>query len=769
MELMLKKYQGQYRNNKPVHHDHEDKKYYLDMIRNFYSEYAHSDGNILDVRSINGLARRTVKELRDYARGVQPIEPYLINLGFDKKEIEKFRKNNISFDPPKVYAKYRNLILSKMEGLSMTPVIKAEDEYANTERAMERNIMRLTRQEETIQTVGNRINDPLPNDIGSDGIDHLFQLGEIKLPIEIFAKDAFDKVMIRSKWESIAKMLYEDLIDLGGIACDQYISNERLVVDYVDYARVIVRPSIYPDYRDSDVRGYIRQRKLSDILMIQPDIEQIEYLRQIDKSYTNFTLGAWLKSGYREDYIRNSATTSNMGDFGVTEVKLYWLDNETQLYVTGTRKNGERQFERVPLDFNISDRMIRAGKRLEKVVVQKMYQAVWVVGTDIIYDYGEVDYITRPGEVGADSIIWPMQIYDSQQLSITEKVIPYVDELTIAVFKRRDLISKIPPGPRMVLYTNRMKDSITLGNKTYTIQDIKKMYQREGIFMVEEEDDFTLPNEIPREKKPFDLISETGVAEDLMVIDKTFISALQGIRDETGMNEVTDGGNPNPDMLKVVAENMQLASNSALRPTLKCFMDFYRNLTSATVWRTQIIAASGQYLNSLPISDYTVGIIQSGVELLKYNLSIQVDVNDKSYFDMLMQDLMSKKDQFPVEAYFTIFNAINGGDLKKAEYYLIKYSEMVSKLNHKRQLEVADATAKANQRASQEIELIKRETARSQADVKTQLEIIKAELAEERAEKDHQRKMEEIRLDHQLTKESSIAVTAANNANRLDQ
>ena len=751
-----------------------DEAYYKQKAREFYDSYRHETGYVRNSQLTNGSSRRSLRELRDYGRGLQPVSKYLVDLGFDEKEVRKFTDDNISFAPSQVYLKYRNIIISKLMDLKLTPTTRAVDHFANTEKIFQKNLAVLKRQPQTQQNApaAIRMDDPFPEGVTPEMIERHFQLGEMLLPIEVMMKDALDITFLKSRWDTIKKMLYEDLVDLAGMACDIIYTNGRMVVDYVDYSRVIMRSSTYPDFRDSDIRGYTRYRKLSEIRMIAPEFVTKYYnqLQKYENKSSDININYEQEVGHREDYAVNNRLWGDNSDFGIREVKFYWIDTEEHMYIEGVHPRGSRLFERVPLEFQLSDRARRAGKKLKKYTIQKMYCATWLPDEDLVYNYGEVDWINMHGVYGADQIMWPMQVFTTQEMSITEKVIPHIDDVVLALFKRRDLIKKIPPYPRMLIYKNRLEAMVEIAGKTYSLSDMLKMYQREGIFIADETQEWQLPGESPDTyKPPIDFIP-TGAMEDIQILDNSIFAGLRNIQLETGMNEVTDGSNPNPDMLKFVAENLKLATNNALRPTLTTYIHFYKTVNQVLCWRYQRIAAIGRFqLGVLPMNNNLSKIVQIGPELLNHDFHIEINVVDNDQYQLLMQDLLQKKEMLPAEGYFAVWNAIQNGDFKKAEMYLIEFSAQVKQIEHQKQLQIQEHNAKANQAAAMEAEKARQQTLQLEIQLKTELMQVEAAVQEEGKKMDHVRELEKIRLMEQLRFKTSTSVTSINNQNRLKQ
>ena len=123
----------------------------------------------------------------------------------------------------------------------------------------------------------------------------------------------------------------------------------------------------------------------------------------------------------------------------------------------------------------------------------------------------------------------------------------------------------------------------------------------------------------------------------------------------------------------------------------------------------------------------------------------------------------------PLDAYYTVLNIIEAGDLKKAQYVLTKYMAKATEEAHQRQLEIAQATAKANQEMALMTEQAKAQT--RQIDIQGKLQEIEAEsLAKiKELQEQHRLKMEEIEKQGGIQMDIAVATTKQNNRNRMEQ
>jgi len=773
-ENFMNKYGNGQLPSRPEVPGQKDESYYLRMCQYFMSNLANDTGTLIFAQSLNrGASRRSNKELRDYARGLQTIDKYLLQMGYEPDEIRKFRKSHISHQPIPLYPKFRNIMISKFLDLNLKAVPVATNEQARYERLMAKNKMKFLSDSRTRERVPTGMLPPMEPGVNNpEDVEYLYEIGGIQLPIELALQEALNYTLDNNEFESVAKMMIEDIIDLGGMACDLRSINGKQKIDYVDYGRVIARSSIYSDFRDSDVRGYTVQRKISDILMEDEDKIR-RHWDQIKQAYHGHVgLDTYnyrsQTSGYREDYAGSANPLQGYSDFGVTVLKLYWLDTEDEHYVVGRHARGNQIFEKVNPDFNLSDRAKRAGKRMETYTIQYMYQANWIVGTDIVYGYGKVDNIVRQGEPGASQIIWPMMIYSSQEPSMTEKVIPFLDDLQLAILKRRDLIAKMPPGPRMLVYKNRIRDSVNLGKKTYNIRQILKMYQRDGLLILDEEDDYSLPGEANSSQKPPVEFMPSGIAEDLQILENTIAVSIDRIQQVTGINPVVDGTATKGDILKSVAESMQRSANNVLRPWMVDYIHFYQRMSENIAWRYQVGTIHGDIeIEYTPLNTSFSKFVSLGRDLLRYDLSIRVETADNDYYQFLLQDLLAKRELLPAESYFAIYNAIRNRDLKKAEWLLVKFTRQAKAEEQAAQERLMEIQSEQNARAGMAVEQAKAQAEMEKLRAEIQRMREQAGLDENKAQRDHAREIEKILVKAKKEGEANVDVVRENKQNSI--
>jgi hypothetical protein len=784
-------YRKKYSQEKPAmpHSPYKkDKEFFLGVMKHHFGVYSSNGGGIGfgGIHSYGGSSRRSFSELRDHARGL--VDPSLYQNRYDPPLEDGPNKGthtwDISWQPYPIIPKFRNILKDKFRNLVLQPSVEANDASARMERNFVKNRMKLERRPETQQMVkGTPYASELPSQPGidtPDDVEFFYQMGGIMLGAEILMKDAIDAHMKNANWKAIEERVYEDIIDLNIMSIDTETVNGVVKYRYVDPAWIIIPPSTEPDYSDCDYRGYIELKKHGEIVLEASGELTEEEENQLAKIFESNSNGDSFSSynrgigkGSREDYA-GLGSGHGTHSHGHPVMVMYFLDIEVQRYVEGRHPRGSRIFERVDEDFELSERGKEAGKSVSEYSLLKMYKAKWVVGTDIVYNCEEVQDIVKAGDDGQRSIMWPLTVISDDEPSFVEKIIAFDDDIQHANFKLRNLIGKIPPAPRMVIFQNLVRDSVDIGDETFTILDMAKMFQNDGIWVMDRKQ-FEDPG--MDSNQPPVMFLESGIAEDVTILENRIMSGIDKIRNATGMNEVSDGSTPKSDMLVQVMQGFNQAANAALSGHLLVYILGFQYLCKQTGFGfiNKILKIKQSYNSPLDVvsreyavnHDFLIRVMQYGDDILRYEWNIEVKVETTERRNMIIQDLMSRKELLDEQSYFSIWDMILDGDYAKAKYFLAKYSAKAKAIAHQRQVEVAQSAARATAEANIQTEQAKIQTLQVEYGLKAELLTLEARLASQSSAEDHALEIEKIREDYNLSLQKELAVVKANNQNRL--
>lgn len=745
----------------------KDDEYFKRKAEYYYGIYCSDMAGVLYG---GGNSRRSYRELRDHARGLQSVERYKDILDPMSGKTKK-RRWNISWDTVKFLNKFKAIIKDKMTSMRLVPHTISNDESARYEKELLANQMRLAvnpKMKEFFNSIGVQ-----PEVMqGAEGIENeadvnfLVNMGGIRLGVEIAMKDALDVTLEESKYEDgLVDMIADDIIDLNAAGVHIFYDNNtgKITWEYVDPATVVVASSTYEDYRDADFAGFIKRRTLDEIKKVAGFDQKI--LDNIGNTYSNYngvsySQWAYGGDGRRENYVGQRSFDT----FGVEVMTIYWVDAHHYRHIEGVHKMGNTIFDPVGPESKLTKKDEKRGKKIVENIVQYVYKCSWIVGTPYFYDYGINDIVVRQGVKGNKKAILPIIFYKGQEPSLIEKAIPFNDEIQVATYKIRHLKAKIPPGPRMAIDKTKMADSVQLGAERYSWLDLFEIYNATGVLMYESQTDFSVPglDYTQAYVKPIDFIP-SGIAEDFALFTNEIMRAVDGIRQVTGVNPITDGSNQNPDLLKSVMEGMMEATNSALRPDIKKLVTLFKKSCYVTMIKYQQGFATGLIdPKNIPMSTDVMMMIEQSKSSLDYNWNIEVEIQTPEQRRQMMSDLMRFQDFIPLEVVFSIKNMIMSGDIKKAELLLAKAVSNAKQQEQQMKMQMAQAQSMAQGQSAQMAEQERRATLMAQAEIELQVLNTKAQIDLQKMKEEFMLEMQKIKAKGEIDKEVKTLVIKEN-------
>lgn len=696
------------------------------------------------------------KTLRDHARGMQSVERYKDELDpITGKGEKKGRKWNISWRTDKRLMKHRDRLIDKFLKTRIDPIIVATDESSVKARKFIAGKMKFMADPRT-QAFSTAIGQGVPNvGMSASDVDIYESLGGIALPAEIAMKDAIDDSMLRSDWNSINRLLTEDQVDLGARVFHVFTEGNKVRIEYVDPARYARRSSEHPDGKDVDFKFFIKSRRISEIrqYMDTDDPGYEKKLEEIVKKYQDYNGNErFFQNGRRVEYDRSGDSRSSIYDDATIEVMTcYFVDTQIESYLVGNHKRGARQFERVPHDFEIDP---RHGKKVHHFPIHYLFKCNWVVGTDMVYNYGVADTIVRQGQEGSKEVVFPLQDYIYQEPGFIERCIGHDHDIQVATFKGRNMISKMIPGHGMIVNKSALKGSVTFGDEEISMRENIKGLQTDGWVFVEENPKYSkvLPGAMNDRKADnlFTPIPDTTL-EKAAMLDQRIAVAEAAIRSCIATSPLEDGA-VEGDILKHTAQSMTSGANAATSPHIDIAVRCNVKLWDIICHKWKLLTLNGDI--ELENNKDTVLTKQ----LLKMDWSTKVLVNTLQTKEMLIQDLLSKRELVPNDAFYIIHAAIEDGDLKKAQVLMSKFTAKAEDIAHQRQIEIQKAGGEANAQAAIATEEASTKRLEREYELKGELEVVKGKIAEEKAQKDHIRAKELSAQNHKENFNKDVTV-----------
>jgi hypothetical protein len=294
------------------------------------------------------------------------------------------------------------------------------------------------------------------------------------------------------------------------------------------------------------------------------------------------------------------------------------------------------------------------NKKVLRCELENIYQAWWVVDSNVIFGYGLKSDIQRNLNSLAEAE-FDAKIFTTDFDSIIRQLetVGHNAQLNWLQFQHHSAMS-IPDG---IAINKRSLTEITVGGKagvTLDAIDLLDMYVQTGRYIYKD-----LDGNNKEIKLPFEVIKGTDPGRALHHLQMVFQN-IDLIRAILGLNEVTDASTPNPDLGKAVSEMATNNSNTALGDFHYAYNYIYEE-TARSVARLVPMARKKKnpgYVEALGTESQNYWDQNQNSDFL--DLSIKIDVGwDEDKHNSLRQ-----------AAAASLKSA--GGTLKPQDFYIIE-------------------------------------------------------------------------------------------------
>jgi hypothetical protein len=418
--------------------------------------------------------------------------------------------------------------------------------------------------------------------------------------------------------EYIMGKIYKDLIDLSIAAKRVYFDeNYNIREKYVDPVNLIT--SFAKDDRFTDIKyaGEIIDITLDD-LAVMTDFSE-EQIKQIARQ----NAGVNNNLAWDNDWNNYHATTSTQRPYGGFKVRVldaYYYSYDVLNYEEKPQKVGNGFF------FNkakkVSDRKTIHSKR-----VKNIYHSKWIVNTDFIFDYGLMENMTRDklhGFYSTDTalpyVIYAPNIYDMENKSLVEKMIPYSNEIIILQLKAQQLVAQAHPAGMATDMYSALAAVAGLGEAGLTPRDLNLIYKQTGDYYFSSKDEDGNFINIP-----FKEIQESQLSSAPQLIALTHHN-LQMLEKVTGVPISTIGS---PDKEALVGIEKIKASNRS--NSIRYIDDGYKNIlgrsSKLVSLMIQDLLANGkekEFSMAIGAEDTELLSISKKMQMTEYGLFVDV-------------------------------------------------------------------------------------------------------------------------------------------------
>jgi hypothetical protein len=665
-------------------------------------------------------ARDDYQQWKEYALSKQSVMPYRKWLtGSDPNDKTWV---NINWKIPTIGSKYRNILVNKMLARDFNIVCTPVDPmavdstakwYADLKAKMLMGKVANKINPELLQTqaLAKRTGDPE----SMEDFEMRDQLG-MKTKMAMDAELGLQVVYQQNEMFKERKMVVEDLVDLGvGIYKDWIDENDMVTIRRVNPMNFITSYCRRFDFKDMTYGAELKWMTLAEIAPYF-NADQLKKIAEnnVGKNgnprvvpfnfayadYDSFKVmvcdGEWLS--YNTDYYKRSF--DSLGNYGVRRKKIDKRDGNATITVAGEAK----------------PKYIRSD-------MQVVYKGKWIVDTEYIFDWGMANDMKRQKSTFKKTslsfhVVAP-DFYEMSCLGVMERMVPFIDSYCQTYYKIQNFKNRWIPYIISIDIAALENIPLGKGGSKLTPMQVLNMLFQTNVIVTRKKNAIT---GTPEQNEPVK-VQNTQMAEEIAVLAQDLQASLQGLRDVTGINEVTDGTGP-ADRTNVIAQKQaEAGSNNAIRHFVEADKLLMKSVGESALMRLQRVLrrkpVSG-YIHSLGSNYMKFVQVSPDISLREYAMELE-DKPENELKQTLMQNL-AMKDQnglIQPEDYFMIMNMTN---LKEIELKLIYSSKKRLEQQQQNQQAQQQGQAQAQTQAQAAIEDEKRKTLILEYKLKGELE-----------------------------------------------
>lgn len=595
-------------------------------------------------------------EIKDYAQGNQSITKYKAELLADEESDDTWV--NISWEPRRDGMVLRNIAAAILQKARYAIVATPINPDAKDAQDKEYNRLRIKTimREELAKRDPNMAEHPsvrrLPNEPEDlEELEHEIQFS----PKLVRAKDVEESVQLvfyEQGFNKLQDMCDEDLIDLGvavvKVGLDE---NNKVTLRKVHPGNFGCSATRFSDFNDITWAFEIVAEKLSNLSKFFTEEEMNTIIPKSTAKYGTPSTFGMVNSDDRGYDI-----------FKADVMELEFITFNTR--VTEERKdtNGNIRISKANPSKAGKD---TAGKKFNPKTVEVKYTCKWVMGTDLIYDWGIAKNQPRTVNLATMSrtklsyLIEAANFNNMTAVGLTEAMIPIIDQLCSADFKLRNFRNRLVPAGFDIDLAAIESVPLGKGGKKMTPREVIDMFFETGI-LVSRRSGIGMDNNI--NYKAIQAI-DNGMAEQLVILAQDIQQSKQALRDITGLNELTDGSTPDPKTLVAVANMAQQSTSNALYPYINARSKNIEKVARYVTTQLQIAVKNGPYDGYNPAAGKFITVPKS--------------IADYDY-DIMIEDAPTEQQRQVV--YSLMQGDINNGYISHSEVIGIIYTQNLKQL-----------------------------------------------------------------------------------------
>jgi hypothetical protein len=643
-----------------VHKNQKDRQWHLKYIKAFYHSHVNEHCAVDKTRYDD------MVENRKYCDGAQSPDKYK-NILLDLKEenqlspaeTQQVNWMNVNFEDivvvlPKFYKIFAGIFSSQQHEIMADAIDKKSMEEKELKKWRAYVMSKEKALLEFIDNVtGNQTQLP---EQAADNIDELVlmeEMGSLKIPMEMMIEAALKDVENRSNWDEIESDILKDIFENNIIAVRDYTNVMTGMVECqridpldltytLDENKEVAKAGVFKRFTIANLRKELASKNVFECEG-SPITE--DYLKNLAVTYGGIFGNRstdMISLDPRED------KTYEYDDFIIYVFEGEWACNDSTFKTMRQTKHGNTLI--------YEEQKMRTDTENRKTVQQSVKvfrQAKWVIGSEIVWDWGLAYDIPRPKESEARS---SFSIRRLPGKSMVEANKLHADQIQLCHLRLQNAVAMAPNSGLAYEYSSLQ--GMSLGEKGAKPLDLIRMRNQTGNVVYKatvHRGGMISPN---IGNPIFEL--KGGIGPLLQELIQIITISLESIRENTGLNAVVDASTPQQDQGLGVSQIAMAATNNSLKPIYNSYIFIRNRLAQNCAMRIQLIAKYKKeypgYFRVLGRTGWEILKITSDVAYVNYGFKIQALPNQKHIQDIEV----------------AAANAVKAGTLTWGEYITVK-------------------------------------------------------------------------------------------------
>ena len=481
-----------------------------------------------------------------------------------------------------------------------------------------------------------------------------------------------------SGYEEEKEMWIDDMLDNGFCGSHDYVDPDTHLIKhgYVDPKASIVQYSQYPDFKDIQYGGHVEMIPFS-IIRSQIDPSKHDKLVGAMRTYAGI-YGNAPESEWSKSNITTEESTFKVGMSKALVFNCSWIADDYEYYKEYETKYGTRRSKKITQDeFKKTN-----PDNAKKYPKRRLFHAKWVVGTDIIYDYGVV--YNQPKSKYGREVRLDYHFYSIPYKALVPTLKPLADDFQKAwLTYQNGLATGFKDG--MMLNTHMLKN-VSLNGQAAKVEDVVEFLKDTGILPYSYSFTGQYKGGAGSPLTPIQGMSINVIQSSIARMDFIYRQVVE----VTGINPLSMGGTPTSSTQVGTAEIGYQATLNVLKPVISSCFKVKESIGKNIVYRIQNAISWDKKFETA----YSGILSENEIVLLKdaeengcqYAISLNAKPN-RDHVMNLMEALKQSyaSQQIGIDDYlFVLEQILSGIDVGKIRQYL---SYKVKKTNERLQRE----------------------------------------------------------------------------------